>query len=266
MSLKENRQRYVVLDVETTGLYPRFGDRICEIGLVLAQGDQIEATYSSLVNPQRPVSAEAAAVNGLSDEMLADAPLFAEIADEILARLEKRVLICHNVPFDLGFLEMELSRLGKQAQFLGMIDTLTIARNFGWFSSNSLGAIANQLGFDTENAHRALADALTTFKVWQYFQRTLNIDTEQLIQTFHPQNQLITEIQIPLPLKEAIERQTDIEILYLDRNGAETRRLIRPQEVFVAFDTVYLVAYCHLRQDKRHFRLDRIISILSGRE
>ncbi len=265
MSSEENRQRYVVLDVETTGLYPRFGDRICEIGLVLAQGDQIEATYSSLVNPQRPISAGASAVNGLSDEMLADAPLFAEIADEILARLEKRVFICHNAPFDLGFLVMELSRLGKPVQFDGVIDTLTIARNFGWFRSNSLGAIASQLELDVKDTHRALADALTTFKVWQYFRHTLNIEAEQFIQTFYPQGQLVAEIQIPLLIKEAIEQQIDIEILYLDRNGTETRRLIRPEEVFVVSDTVYLAAYCHLRQDKRNFRLDRIISILSGR-
>lgn len=262
----ENELRVAVLDVETTGLNPSFGDRICEIGLVLARGNQIEETYSSLVNPERPISSGAAAVNGLSDDMLITAPLFAEIANEVLARLENRILICHNLPFDFGFLKMETSRLGISLQIPFTVDTLAIARRYGRFHSNSLEAIAYQLGLNPTASHRALADALTTFEVWQYFNHSLGIETGQLIQTLPPEQTLPIEIQIPPLLQDALQNQRDVEIVYVDRSGTPTRRLIRPQEVFVAVEAVYLVAYCHLRQDKRHFRLDRIVSISPRKE
>lgn len=262
----KNELQIAVLDVETTGLNPGFGDRICEIGMVLAQDNQIEETYSSLVNPQRPISPGAAAVNGLTDDMLISAPLFAELAEDVLTRLENRIVICHNVPFDLGFLKMETSRLGISLQITATVDTLAIARRYGQFRSNSLEAIAQQLGLNTAHSHRALADALTTFYVWQYFQRSLDLDLEQLIQTISPVCSLPSEIQLPPLLQEALHYQKDVEIVYIDRTGTPTRRLIRPQEVFVAVETVYLVAYCHLRQDKRHFRLDRIVSISPGKD
>ncbi len=261
MDIINEETRFVVLDVETTGLNPRFGDRICEVGLVLAQGDQIEETYSSLVNPQRPISPGAAAVNGLSDDLLVNAPLFSQIVEEVLARIKNRILICHNVPFDLSFLEMETSRLGKQIRFSSTIDTLQLARNYGHFYSNSLGAIAKQLKLETTGAHRALADALTTFQVWQYFKHSVSFSEEPLIQPFQPGGTASIAVQIPLPLHEAIDSQRDVEIVYVDRNGFETTRLIRPIEAFVVGGTTYLVAYCYLRQDNRQFRLDRIVSI-----
>lgn len=105
------KQVYAVVDVETAGLSPRFGDQVCEIGIVLAQEEKIVDTYASLVNSQRLISPGVAAVNGLTDEMVVGAPVFAEIADEVKRRLEGNILICHNAPFDLGFL-MEFSRLG----------------------------------------------------------------------------------------------------------------------------------------------------------
>ena len=104
-------QVVVVVDVETTGLSAAFGDRICEIGLVRARGDAILDTYQTLVNPQRPISPGARRVNGLSDAELQPAPLFASIADQVLARIDGAMLVCHNAPFDLGFLEAEYARL-----------------------------------------------------------------------------------------------------------------------------------------------------------
>jgi DNA polymerase-3 subunit epsilon len=249
--------------VETTGLNPRFGDRVCEIGIVLAQGGQIVDTYASLVNPQRPISEGAAAVNGLTDEMVAGAPLFAEIADEVCHRVEGNVLICHNAPFDLGFLQMEFSRLGRAWRAEGVLDTLALARRFGNFPSNSLGRIATALGINVQGAHRALADALTTFQLWQYFEEQLGPAVHHYLSPFSLPEASTAGVVLPPALQEALDQQADVEILYIDRSGNETRRLIRPQEVFVEFGTVYLVAYCHLRQDRRQFRLDRIISICS---
>lgn len=257
---------YAVVDVETTGLNPRFGDRVCEIGIVVARQGQIVDTFCSLVNPQRPISPGASAVNGISDEMVAAAPLFAEVAGDVQKRLEGNILICHNAPFDLGFLQVEYSRLGQVWQAGGVLDTLAIARQFGSFPSNSLGAIASHLGLNVAGAHRALGDALTTFQLWQYFQGMLGDMLEDYIRPFSIMENHTTEQPIPALLEEALTQQMDIMIEYIDRTGNATCRVIRPQEVFADFGGVYLVAYCHLRQEQRQFRLDRIVSIQKWRD
>ncbi len=252
---------YAVVDVETTGLSPRFGDRVCEVGIVLARGGKIVDTYATLVNPLRPISPGASAVNGISDDMVADAPLFSEIAGEVQKRLEGNILICHNAPFDLGFLQMEFSRCGKAWKADGVLDTLAIARRFGNFPSNSLGRIAQVLGLDASAAHRALGDALTTYQLWQFFQNQLGQTLEACIMPLIACEDSSAIDSLPPTLKEALDQQADVEILYVDSAGNETRRLIRPLQVFAQYGSVYVVAYCHLRGDQRQFRLDRIISI-----
>jgi DNA polymerase-3 subunit epsilon len=129
-------QPIAVFDVETTGLSPAYGDRICEVGIVRARGDVIFDTYQTLVNPQRPISPGAARVNGLSDADVSQSPLFAEIAGQVLDRLEGAVLVCHNAPFDLGFLDAELSRLG----LLARLASSALAPMPLPFRSNSLSA------------------------------------------------------------------------------------------------------------------------------
>src|SRR5512144_2878005 len=101
---------FAYLDVETTGLSTWFGDRICEIAVLRCEGDNILGSFDSLVNPDRPISPGAARVNGLSDSDLLGAPRFAEVAERVLALIQDAVIVCHNVPFDLGFVSNELGR------------------------------------------------------------------------------------------------------------------------------------------------------------
>ena len=75
--------RFAFLDLETTGLSPWFGDRICEVGIVLTEGKRIRDTYETLVNPGRELSPAAASINGLTDEALASAPPFEEVAEDV---------------------------------------------------------------------------------------------------------------------------------------------------------------------------------------
>jgi DNA polymerase III epsilon subunit len=168
-----DEQILAAFDVETTGLSAFFGDRICEVGLVRARGDEILDNYQTLVNPQRSISPGAARVNGLSDEQVRQAPPFSEIATQVLALLDGALLVCHNAPFDLSFLEAELSRLGQTCQLLGVIDTLDIARRYFNFASNSLSAVASRLEIETPQSHRALGDAQTTLQVFRHFYRQL---------------------------------------------------------------------------------------------
>lgn len=152
--------RFAFLDIETTGLSPWFGDRICEVGLVLTEGKRIQETYEILVHPGRELSPAAASTNGLTDEMLASAPAFEAVADEVSARLQDRVVVCHNAGFDLQFLDSEFKRLDRELQIPNLIDTLYIARERFELPSNSLRALAEAFQVSMEDTRHALGDAL----------------------------------------------------------------------------------------------------------
>jgi DNA polymerase III epsilon subunit len=258
-------QILVVVDVETTGLSASFGDRICEVGIVRARGDAVLDTYQTLVNPQRPISPGAASVNGLSDEEVSLAPRFAEIAGAVLERIDGAALVCHNAPFDLGFLDEEFSRLGLPWQPASVIDTLEIARRYFSYPSNSLSALAARLGIENVQAHRALGDALTTLQVFVHFSRLLagrGLHPEQeLARDYHPATKQIDYAVLPPEIQEALAGNEDLLITYIDADGEETSRTITPLRVREANGIVYLVSYCHLRKAERSFRLDRIFSV-----
>jgi DNA polymerase III epsilon subunit family exonuclease len=254
-------QTFVVVDVETTGLSPAYGDRVCEVGIVRARGGEVLDTYQALVNPQRPISPGASRVNGLRDADVRDAPVFAEIAREVLERIDGAALVCHNAPFDLGFLDSELSRLDLPWAPGQVFDTLRIARSHFHFRSNSLAAVAGSLGIETPQAHRALGDALTTFQVFCYFQRQLSHPGSDLEAGYRPPRVMVEPAILPPEIQEALDDEQDIFITYIDAKGAETTRLVTPQRVLVLNGSVVMAAYCHLRQENRHFRLDRIVRI-----
>jgi DNA polymerase-3 subunit epsilon len=250
-----------VVDVETTGLSAHFGDRICEVGILRAQDDQILDTYQTLVNPQRPISPGARRVNGLRDEEVFQAPVFAEIAGEVLARIDRATLVCHNAMFDLSFLEAELARLGLVWQPAGVIDTLEIARRYFNFGSNSLAAVALRLGIETPQAHRALGDALTTFQVFRRLQGALAGRVGDLVGSYRPAYAQMEEVVLPPEIQEALAENKAVIITYLDAKGDQTTRMITPLRVLARNGATYMVAYCHLRQAERHFRLDRIVAM-----
>jgi DNA polymerase III subunit epsilon len=254
-------QILAAFDVETTGLSAFFGDRICEVGIVRAQGDEILDTYQTLVNPQRPISPGAARVNGLSDEQVRQAPSFSEIAASLLALLDGAVLVCHNAPFDLSFLQAELSRLGQPYRPAGVIDTLDIARRYYRFPSNSLSAIASRLGIETPRAHRALGDALTTLQVYRQLSGQVVLQLDGLEEAYYPATSQNAGIVLPPSLQEALSSNQDLGITYVDAKGRETYRVITPHSLQAADDYIYIFAFCHLRQAERSFRLDRIVAI-----
>jgi DNA polymerase III epsilon subunit family exonuclease len=169
------------LDVETTGLRPDLGDRVIEIALLRTQGAAEVARFVSLVNPGRQLSAGAAQVNGITPAMLADAPTFDGLVDQLLPLLEGVAVVCHNVPFDLSFLEAELCRAGLPVWDGIALDTLAFARRQYWFRRNSLAAIASQLGIRPTGAHRALADVLTTQAIFRRFAGRLREQQRPLV-------------------------------------------------------------------------------------
>ena len=155
--------REIVLDTETTGLDPKSGHRVVEIGCVellnhVATGE----TYHCYINPQRPMPAEAERIHGLSDSFLADKPLFAAVAEGFLEFIASAPLIIHNAAFDLGFLNMELKKLARPVIPPDRaIDTVKLARRKFPGAPANLDALCRRFGVDlsVRTKHGALLDS-----------------------------------------------------------------------------------------------------------
>lgn len=155
--------REIVLDTETTGRDANLGDRIVEIGCVeLYNHIPTGRSYHCYINPERAMSEGAFKVHGLSDEFLADKPVFGSICDAFLAFIEGARLVIHNAPFDMAFIDMELERLGRPRWPADQVlDTLMMARRKHPGAPASLDALCSRYGIDNarRTKHGALLDA-----------------------------------------------------------------------------------------------------------
>src|SRR3954454_8232111 len=156
------QQRAVVFDTETTGLDPLAGDRVIEIACVELHRDLPTGnTFHALIDPERDVPEDSTRVHGMTRADLAGKPRFAEIVDDLLAFLGDSPLIAHNAPFDFGFLNAELDRLGRAPlDHARMIDTLALAKTRYPGLPNSLDALCRRFGIDLSErtSHNALLD------------------------------------------------------------------------------------------------------------
>jgi DNA polymerase-3 subunit epsilon len=256
--------QFAFLDLETTGLSPWFGDRICEIGIVLTEGKRMRDTYQRLVNPGRELSLAAASTNGLTDAQLATAPPFETMADELSAYLQDAVVVCHNAQFDLQFLDSEFRRIGREVQISNLIDTLIIAREHFDLPSYTLLSLAEAFNVPMDSSHRALADALTDRGVFFGMMDAIQPpggSLDDFIGIYNSPAWPNEEVQLPTELSEAIQSGRRLLISYVDGKGNRSKRWITPYQVIGLADYLYLHAYCHLRKAERSFRLDRITDI-----
>lgn len=155
---------YIAADVETTGLSTTGGHRVCEVALLRFLRGTVIDSFVSLVNPLRPIDPGASAVNGITDDMVAGAPTFADILPGFLDFLADDPLVFHNAPFDLSFLRFEVRLAGGSWPGNRVIDTLALARRTGRFRSHSLSCICRELGIGTV-FHRAEGDAWAAGKL-----------------------------------------------------------------------------------------------------
>jgi len=256
--------RFAFLDFETTGLSPWFGDRICEVGIVLTEGKRVQDTYETLVNPGRELSPAAASINGLTDEVLASAPLFEDVVDDVFTRLKDAVVVCHNARFDLQFLDSEFKRLDSELQIPNLIDTLFIAREYFDLPSNSLRALAEDFHVSMDDTRHALGDALICRGVFFAMMKAIqppNGNIEEFVGIYNSPASPKEAIHLPVGLSEAIQSGKRLHINYIDGKGENTERWVTPYNVIGLADYLYLHAHCHLRNAERSFRLDRIVGI-----
>ena len=211
----------VCVDVETTGLTPDKGARVCEIALLRSAGEREVARFESLVHPQQPMPPEVIAVHGITDAMVAEAPVFTALLPDIRDLLQGAVVVGHNVHFDLRFLRHEWRIAGDALPECVAIDTLSLARTYFDFSRNGLGAIAAALGIAHTAAHRAMVTAL----------------------------------------QDALPESAPLCMRYRAWHAPETVRVVQPLSVYFQRGYGFLHAFCHLRREERHFRLDRIIEL-----
>ena len=152
--------REVVLDTETTGLDPKMGHRLVEIGAVeLINHTPTGVNYQTYINPERDVDPGAQEIHGLTNEFLKQHPTFGDISAEFIDFLSNSTLVIHNAPFDLAFINMELNRLGEPSiSSERVIDTLVLARKKFPGAQANLDALCRR--FAIENRHRELHGAL----------------------------------------------------------------------------------------------------------
>lgn len=162
--------REIVLDTETTGLDARGDDRIIEIGCIeIYNRIPTGAEYHCYINPLRDVPPDAEAVHGLSTAFLADKPTFDKIAKAFLDFIKDDVLVIHNAPFDIGFLNAELARLNQaELEMERVVDTLQLARRKHPSGPNNLDALCKRYGIDNSKRikHGALMDSLLLADVY----------------------------------------------------------------------------------------------------
>ena len=263
-----NQIPFALFDVETTGLSPAYGHRVCEIACLRLEAGMETGRMEALVDPGRPISPGAYGVNRIEPEMLAGAPAFETVANTVLDLMKNAVLVAHNAPFDLGFLAMELEIARLPPPEGPVVDTLTLSRRAFSFASNSLSSVAGALEIPIEPTHRAMVDVETTRHVLEEILRRLdqrwNVTTLGRLLEFQGGTipyPLPLALPLPPTIAEALESKGRVLMRYVDARGRETERIVRPIRVSERHGVLYLMAHCHQRGELRTFRLDRVLEM-----
>jgi len=160
------KEMYVIVDIETTGGNKNTG-RITEIAAIKHDGEKVIDTFETLVNPERPIPPFVKRLTGISDEMVADAPLFSEIAEKFDHFTANTIFIAHNVNFDYRFLREEFRKIGMEYSRRKMCTVQLSRKAFPGLPSYSLGKIAKELSISLDGHHRAAVDAKATAKLFE---------------------------------------------------------------------------------------------------
>jgi DNA polymerase III epsilon subunit family exonuclease len=267
----------VFVDVETTGASTDYGDRVIEIGIVRVEGGGTSCggcvtEYQQLVDPQRRISAGVVALTGITQTMVSGQPTFGEVLPRVVELMSGAVVIGHNVRFDLSFLAGEFRRCRRPIdECLGrthVMDTVRIARRRFGRGGNGLQRLAPRLGVVPTAAHRALADAITTAQVFERLLEPVGGWDLWLCDAIAHQGGPMgllpaspRESLLPLELQEALEQRGQVMMEYVDGGDRRTQRVIEPLQIRRFKGELTLVAHCHLRNDRRTFKVERIVHL-----
>jgi DNA polymerase-3 subunit epsilon len=173
---------YCIVDVETTGGI-KGATRLTEIAIFRHDGQQIVDSFHSLVNPECPIPPFIRQLTGITDEMVADAPTFAQVAEQVLSITQDAVFVAHNVSFDFNFIQKELNWLGFDF-YRRTLCTVRMSRKLiPGYPSYSLGKLCRSLEIPLNGRHRAHGDAAATVLL---FEMLLRNDANGLIPRLEP--------------------------------------------------------------------------------
>lgn len=157
---------YTIIDIETTGGSPKT-EKITEIAIYVHDGKEIIDEFQSLVNPERNIPVYITNLTGITNEMVADAPKFYEIARKIVEITENRIFVAHNASFDYGFVKQEFKNLGFEFNRKTICTVKLSKRLIPGHKSYSLGNLCDDFGIHINGRHRAAGDALATIKLFE---------------------------------------------------------------------------------------------------
>ncbi len=261
---------FTIFDTETTGLEPQLGDRIVEIAGLKFKGSQRIATFQTLINPRRPISAAAFQVNKITPQMLQDAPDIRVVMPEFLKFIQGSCLCSYNAAFDFEFLNSELRLINQNPlQDVVIVDVLKMARRLlPGLERYALWFVADKLGLGSQQQHRAFSDVELTFGVFNKLKETLQakgiFDFMNFTSLFGINSKSLDDLnnQKIAKIQEAIGLGVRLKIRYLSTSkGQITEREVIPKEIKQEQNRIYLVGHCCLRNQERSFRIDGILHL-----
>jgi DNA polymerase-3 subunit epsilon len=169
---------YAIVDIETTGAYAA-ANGITEISVHVFDGKKVVEKFETLVNPHQPIPRYIQAMTGITDEMVASAPSFEDVAEKLYQLLEDKIFVAHNVNFDYSFIKAQLADCGYTLQVRKLCTVRLSRKIFPGFASYSLGKLCDSLGIAITDRHRAGGDTAATVKV---FSLLMENDTDDFIQ------------------------------------------------------------------------------------
>jgi DNA polymerase-3 subunit epsilon len=162
---------YAIIDIETTGLSP-IAEKITEIAIYIHDGQKIIKEYSTLINPERNISANITRITGITNEMVKNAPLFWEVAKDIVELTDGISFVAHNATFDYNFIRNEFKSLGYEFKREKLCTVKLSRKILPGHKSYSLGKLCSDLGIRINGHHRAAGDALATVKLFEHLIKT----------------------------------------------------------------------------------------------
>lgn len=162
-----HEESFIVVDVETTGSRPNYGDRVTEVAAVHVQRGVVTPVFETLVNPERPIPPAVTALTNITADMVRRAPRFAEVCDQLLGALEGHVFVAHNANFDWRFLSVEVERATGRPLVGRRVCTVRLARKLvPELTRRNLDAVTRFYGIENHARHRAGGDALATARAF----------------------------------------------------------------------------------------------------
>ncbi|MBC7474710.1 MAG: 3'-5' exoribonuclease [Candidatus Sericytochromatia bacterium] len=264
---------FVSFDLETTGLFP-ITCKIIEIGAIKFNLSGEIARFETLVNPNAPISIESYNVHQIDYDMIKDKPSIEEVLPDFINFIDDCVVIAHNSIFDVSFISYCLMKQNSPFPDNIVLDTRLLAKNLVKDSPNyKLKTLTEYFGFEGLTYHRAINDAEYCMKVFLEIIKLFNDNTIMLDEVMKYDTpigfDIITKehekIDIPeyyLWVKDAIINNQKVKITYKKVDGEISEREITPINLLKLKNKIYLEAFCHLRGEKRNFKLSKILKII----